>query len=122
MTVQNHPRNTLVIPAETRTYHPRFGRLPAWQVDLLQHLEVYSRRIHLVHFHGLTVVTDGGVKDGKGYFGVTIATGQIIIAKARGAARGDPTTMSSFRAEAYGFLAGISLLQCLLKQSKPPSH
>ena len=67
---------------------------------------------------GAIVVTDGGVeKSGKGYFGVTLAVGSIVIARSRGAARGDPRTMCSFRAEAYGFLAGLCLLHSLLQNS-----
>ena len=53
------------------------------------------------------------MEGGKGYFGVIIAAGPIIIVRARGVARGDPRTMDSFRAEAYGFLAGICLLHIL---------
>jgi hypothetical protein len=57
------------------------------------------------------VITDGGVDSGRGYFGVALAVGKTaVIAQVWGMARGDPRTMCSFREEAYGFLAGISLL------------
>jgi hypothetical protein len=55
-----------------------------------------------------TAVTDGGMEGGKGHFGVIVAVGRTIIARVRGAACGDPRTMDSFRAEARGFIAGIS--------------
>jgi hypothetical protein len=57
------------------------------------------------------------MEGGKGYFGVIIAIGTTIIARARGSARGDPHTMNSFRAEAYGFLAGICLLGILTRSN-----
>ena len=54
------------------------------------------------------------MEGGKGYFGNVIAVNTNIIAQARGAARGDPRIMDSFRPEAsYGFLAGVCLLQLL---------
>jgi hypothetical protein len=63
------------------------------------------------------VVPDRGVKDGKGYFGVIIVVGDTIVVRVRGAARGDSRTMSSFRAEAYGFLADVYLLRLLTIES-----
>jgi hypothetical protein len=59
------------------------------------------------------VVSDGGVEGGKGYFGVIQAVGHTVIARARGAAHGDPRTMSLFRAKVYRFLAGILLLRLM---------
>eukprot|EP00978_Attheya_sp_CCMP212_P028698 scaffold99873_cov33-Attheya_sp.AAC.2 len=56
------------------------------------------------------VVSDGGVKDDMGYFGLVIPVGDIVTARARVAAPGDPRTMSSCRAEAYAFLASVYLL------------
>jgi hypothetical protein len=59
-------------------------------------------------------VSKGGVADGKGYFGVILAVDTTVITQvSRGVARGNPLTMDSFRAEAYGLLAGISLLYLL---------
>jgi ribonuclease HI len=66
--------------------------------------------VHLLNSANIMVVTDGGMEGGRGYFGVALAVGRTVIAQVRGVARGDPRTMCSFRAEAYGFLAGISLL------------
>jgi hypothetical protein len=54
------------------------------------------------------IVSDSGIKEGKGYFGAV-----TIIATTQGAARGGPRTMCSFRAKAYTFLAGMCLLNLL---------
>jgi hypothetical protein len=55
------------------------------------------------------------MESGKGYFGVIIAVGKRIIARVRSSARGGPRSMNLFRAEAYGFLAGICLLRLITK-------
>ena len=99
------------------THHHRFGHLPNWIADLLQYTTIYEEHIHLLDSSPSIVVTDGGMEGGKGYFGVIVAVNTIIIARARGVARGDPRTMDSFRAEAYGFLAGV----CLLRLLTPPT-
>jgi hypothetical protein len=64
---------------------------------------------------------EGGVSEGKGYFDITIAHQNTVIARGRGAARGDPCMMCTFRAEAYGLLAGLALLNSLLQQAGNPS-
>jgi hypothetical protein len=68
------------------------------------------------------IISDGGVESGKGYFGVVLAVRDVVIACVRGVARGDPRTMCSFRAEAYGFLAGICLQNCLVQLVPDPSE
>ena len=120
------PRNTRAQthPPGTQRHH-RFGNIPSWQADLLRYLTIYDEHTHLLNNTTRIVVTDGGMEGGKGYFGVILAVGKVIIARARGVARGDPRTMDSFRAEAYGFLAGISLLQLLLHHistAAPPNR
>ena len=113
------PRNTRAtpIPPDT-THHHRFGKIPDWKADLLRNTTIYEEHLDLLESSPRIIVTDGGMVDGKGYFGVIIAVGATIIARARGVARGDPRTMDSFRAEAYGFLAGICLLR-LLTEPRP---
>jgi hypothetical protein len=114
------PRNTLVMPRSDQPIHQRLSRLPKWKHDLLKNSEIYDKWLPLLT-QGVMVVTDGGVSEGKGYFGITIAHQNTVIARGRGAARGDPRTMCSFRAEAYGLLAGLTLLDSLLQQAdKPP--
>jgi hypothetical protein len=104
------PRNTLLVNPRRIRPHPRFGILPEWQADLLRHTTIYSEHLHLLASSSAIIVSDGGVEGGKGYFGVCLAIGTTVLARVRGVARGDPRTMASFRAEAYGFLAGICLL------------
>jgi hypothetical protein len=114
------PRNTLVMPHSNQPIHQRLGRLPKWKHDLLKNSKIYDEWLPLLT-QGVMIVTDGGVSEGKGYFGITIAHQNTVIARGRGAARGDPHTMCSFRAEAYRLLAGLALLNSLLQQAdKPP--
>jgi hypothetical protein len=61
--------------------HPNFGKLPQWQRDLLRHTKIYPENRHLLATAETVVVTDGGIHQGKGYFGVTLAVGKIIIAR-----------------------------------------
>lgn len=64
-----------------------------------------------------TIVTNGGISEGKGYYhGVTIAVGKIVIPQGRRVAHSDLHTMCSILAEVYGFLAGLALLNSLLQQ------
>ena len=91
------------------TFHPRFHRLPSWAANLLQHLKIFDEHLPLLGQSNRMVVSEGGVKDGMGYFGLVIAVGTTVVARARGATRGNPRTMSSLRAEAYAFLAGVYL-------------
>jgi hypothetical protein len=108
------PRNTLSVNPRRSRPHPSFGQLPEWKMDLLRHTFIYQEHLHLLVSSSPIIVSDGGVEGGKGYFGVCLAVDKIIIARVRGVARGDPRTMCSFRAEAYGFLAGICLHACIL--------
>jgi hypothetical protein len=115
LTAHYTPRNALLINPSRRPPHPRFGQLPDWQADLLQHTTIDNNKIHLLNNAGAMIVSNGGVEGGKGYFGVVLEVGQKIIARVRGAARGDPRTMCSFRAKVYGFLTGICLYSSLLQ-------
>jgi hypothetical protein len=121
VTVAYQSRNTIVIVNRSPQQHPLFGHLPDWQNDLLRFTTIYDEHVQLLIHSDITIVTDGGAEGRKGYFGVTLAAGKIVIARTRGVARGDPRTMCSFRAEAYGFLAGISLLVRLHTIYNPPS-
>jgi hypothetical protein len=107
-------RNTLTVNPRRIRPHPRFGALPEWKADLLRHTTISRTHLPLLASSSPIIVTDGGVHEGKGYFGVCLAVGTTVIARVRGVARGDPRTMCSFRAEAYAFLAGICLHACLL--------
>jgi hypothetical protein len=127
LTAQHQSRNTLSVTPRRIRPHPRFGKLPEWQLDLLRHTNIYDEHTHLLISSPAIIVSDGGVEGGKGYFGVCLAVGRVVIARVRGVARGDPRTMCSFRAEAYGFLAGICLLANLtlmlkIEQEKHTIH
>jgi hypothetical protein len=113
LTARLTPTDQRLFPITSTTFHPRFRHIPKWAADLLQHVVISEDHIHLLEQSNRMVVSDGGVKDGKGYFGLVIVVGDTVIARARGVARGDPRTMCSFRAEAYAFLAGVYLLYLL---------
>eukprot|EP00957_Ditylum_brightwellii_P103158 7862087-Ditylum_brightwellii.AAC.1 len=53
----------------------------------------------------LWVVSDGGVKEGYGYFGFVIATETQILWKGQGQVQGNSVQMESLQAESSGGLA-----------------
>jgi hypothetical protein len=81
------PRNTraTLTPPGT-THHHQFGRLPDWKADLIRHTTTHKEHLPLLASSSQVVVADGGMEGGKGCFGVVIAAGPIIIARARGVA------------------------------------
>jgi hypothetical protein len=96
LTARFTPANESLSLICSTTSHPRFRHVPTWAADLLQHVVIYDEHKHLLEHSNRIVVSDGGVKDGKGCFGLVIVVGDIVIAQARGAARGDPRTICSF--------------------------
>lgn len=78
LTARYTPPNQCLNPTST-TFHPRFRHLPTWAADLLQHLDICEEHLPLLAQSNRMVVSDGGVKDGKGYFGVIIAVGATFI-------------------------------------------
>ena len=86
--------------------------LEPWEQDLLSKWEInddatISLQEALLSTEKITIlfVSDGGGKDYYGSFGWIIGTETEVLARGRGTARGFP--MQSFRAEAYGRLAGF---------------
>lgn len=71
----------------------------------------------------ILAVSDGGVKEGRGYYGFTVRQNSTILAEGKGPAWGSATKMDSLRAETFGMLA-LSLALRKLKaggtiQSQP---
>jgi hypothetical protein len=108
-------QNTITTRPRCSQQHPRFGVIPDWEADLMRHTTIYEQHTPLLTTKGITIVTDGGVERGRGYFGIVLAAGATVIASMRGVARGDPRTMCSFRAEVHMLLAGRHLLINFLK-------
>lgn len=86
-------QNTLPNPARRKQTHLLFGHLSDWQADLLRFTMIYDTHVHLLANSGATIVTDGGVEGGKGYFGVTLAFGKMVVARVRRVAQGDPRSI-----------------------------
>ena len=78
------PRNALVQIQQRPNPNPDFGHIPPWKQDLLQQADIYNNQVQLLNTGGATVVTDGGVSVGKGYFGVVKAVGNTVIARVQG--------------------------------------
>ena len=72
----------------------------------------------------LWFVTDGGAKDGKGYFGWVIATATQILWRGKGKANGNPHQMESLRTESVGMLSLMRFLYhyCTYHGFTPDAH
>ena len=104
--------------------HPRMAgaflefiqRLPEWERELLQFLELASdaHSVGVAISHGLRVESDGSVWDNnQGAFGWTLSTDQgDRMARCMGPARG--ARLDSYRAGAYGMLSVL----CFLNDSR----
>jgi hypothetical protein len=91
---------------------------PSWQRDLLKHFRIHDLE-HLISsienpLETIFIVTDGGMSDGKGSFGVSVGTATLELYSAEGPAPGYVELMTSFRSEGYGMLAGLQFLRILL--------
>jgi hypothetical protein len=49
LTAQYTPPNQQLRHDHNHTYHHRFRQLPSWAADLLQHLDIYDKHVHLLH-------------------------------------------------------------------------
>jgi hypothetical protein len=91
---------------------------PLWTKRLLNNWwsqEVTPLLIFLQSSQGIILVSDGGKKDNKGSYGVIMGTNDNeIYATTEGYVKGSTLTLSSFRCESYGILAGLLLLKHLL--------
>jgi hypothetical protein len=92
---------------------------PIWQRDILQHFRIHDIDILLQHLRQpddkLYIVTDGGMKDNRGSFGVAIGTNDVELVSIEGPAPGYSEHANSYRSEAYGMLAGFNFLCLLMK-------
>lgn len=97
------------------TFQDYIDTLPAWEAELLQHIELPSDPFSacVTLSHGLRAVSDGSVWDNnQGAYGWTISNDRgERMAHGMGPARG--AHVDSYRAEAYGMLAILSFLKRL---------
>lgn len=61
------------------------------------------------------LVSDGGLHEGKGSFGVSMGNCHNDLVNIEGPAPGNSILMTSLRSEAYGFLAGITFLNMFIQ-------
>ncbi len=97
-----------------QSYYEYIQSLPQYQRQILQcwYHEGDDNEIfqHYQHTDTLLIATDGGYYNGKGSFGVIVATKDDILARMYGDAPGTFETHSSFRSECYGILGALTLL------------
>eukprot|EP00957_Ditylum_brightwellii_P089068 6782568-Ditylum_brightwellii.AAC.1 len=80
-----------------------------------QYMSRLTLKDHMQLDSTLWVASDGGVTDGLGYFGWSIATDSFILWEGFGHSQGNPLYMESLRAESSGVL---SVLRFLLQYTK----
>jgi hypothetical protein len=97
------------------TFIETINRLPEWEHEILQHLELASDAftVGVELSHGIRVVSDGSVwDDNQGAFGWTLSNDKgERMARCMGPARG--ARIDSYRAEAYGMLSVLCFLKRL---------
>ena len=72
--------NQRVLESTDTTFHPQFFHIPDWAADLLQHVVIFDEHLPLLAQSNRMVVSDGGVEDGMGYFGLVIAVSTTAVA------------------------------------------
>lgn len=79
---------------------------PIWQKDLLQHFCIHDIDILFNDFQRhddkLYIVSDGGAKDNRGSFGVSIGIHDSELVSIEGPAPGYSEHANLYRSEAYG--------------------
>jgi hypothetical protein len=88
----------------------RIQQSPLWKKHLLQYFHIYDTsefETSLINIESkFIVVSDGGLREGKGSFGVAFGTFSSDIAMIEGPAPGNSLLITSLRSKAYGLLAG----------------
>ena len=86
----------------------------AWKKHLLQHFHISDPPAFLSTIQTpetkLFLVSDGGLREGKGSFGVAFGTNTADIGMIEGPSQGNSVLLTSLRSEAYGLLAGLAFL------------
>ena len=103
-------------------FHDFVQQTPAWSHDLLFNYtmdNVIKLQTNLQDpSNSLTMVSDGGLKNGQGTYGVVIADPTSILIQNNGIAHGHPDINSSFRAESYGMLCGSHTIKSIVTYHK----
>ena len=95
---------------------------PSWKKHSLQHFHIPDPIAFLDSLQNadkkVIVVSDGGLQDGKGSFGVAFGTFADDLAMIEGPAPGNSDLLTSLRSEAYGLLAGLAFLNIYITTHK----
>lgn len=86
---------------------------------MLQHFRIHDIDILLNHFQQhddkLYIVSDGGMKDNRGSFGVSIGIHDSELVSIKGPAPGFSEHANLYCSEAYGMLTGLNFVCLLIK-------
>ena len=92
-------------------------QLPKWKQALVKNLELSTDVNTFIEELKLNdriiMATDGGTDDSCGTFGVAISNGTTNLAQTQGKLHANHFYSSSFRAEIYALLAGLTCIQCI---------
>jgi hypothetical protein len=119
MTVRTEtiPRQEIIPIASYDTFDQYLNSIDSWEERLLSSwwsVDTPAILKYLLHENIFLVVSDGGCKSPKGSYGMVLGTiTKEQIATVTGIVKGSPTTITSFRCEAYGMLASFVFLRHL---------
>ena len=109
------------------TFQEYIDHLDPWEQNLAKHTPDHEDH-HLItsqlnNDSKIIIVSDGGMADGYGSYGWTIAVNNTQIL-GRGEAQGHRDLMQSFRAEGYGMLAALRYLlhMCTFEKTWPQTN
>jgi hypothetical protein len=93
--------------------------LPLWKTRILQHFHIYDTTEFCDSLLQVNkkfyLVSDGGLREGQGLFGVAFGTFSADMAMIEGLAPGNSMLIASLRSEAYGLLSGLVFLNMCVK-------
>lgn len=113
----HNKQNKIVPPSSAQHYSlsdditTRIQHSPSWKKHTLQHFHIFDSDEFLHDIQQVDkkflIVSDGGLCDGNGSFGVAMGTYQSELAMIEGPAPVNDLLNTSLRSEAYGLLAGL---------------
>ena len=100
-----------------RSFKEYAKQLPKWKQALVKHFEIITDVTTFLEelrtLDKIIMSTDGGTDHNCGTFGVAISNGTITLAQTQGKLHANHFYSSSFRAESYALLAGLTSIQCI---------
>lgn len=113
--IVSHNQPTISAPSNIQQ---AIEQAPLWQRQLLQHFHIPDPDYLTLCLENLecsiTMVSDGGMSDGKGSFGVVVGTQSDILYSIKGPALVNSEHMHAYRSKRYGMVASFNFLYLLL--------